>query len=113
MSGCPHFDLISPERFSNGVPFDDLKTMRKQCPVSKQRDPILNDDYWAITKKEDIDYISTNPALFSSEAETAINEAFAPEEKEALRMQIINMDPPRHLRHRNIVRNAFTPRAVA
>ncbi|MCZ6830160.1 MAG: cytochrome P450 [Gammaproteobacteria bacterium] len=113
MNKCPHFDLVNPNSYSNGVPFDDLATLRIHCPVSKQHDSVLDEDFWAITRKEDIDFISTNPAIFSSEAELAINEDLDAGQKDALRMQIINMDPPKHLRYRNIVRAAFTPRAVA
>lgn len=113
MNKCPHFDLASPDSYSQGVPFEDFATLRTEHPVSKQYDSVLKEDFWAITRKEEIDFISTNPAIFSSEKELAINENLDPEEKEALRMQIINMDPPKHLRYRSIVRAAFTPRAVS
>lgn len=115
MSQCPfQFDLMNPERMAKGVPFDAFKVLREQCPVSKQDDTIRNSQFWAITKREHLDFVSKNPELFSSSENLAHPQPGGddPESMEIMRQLIINMDPPNHIKYRRIVRNAFTGRAV-
>ena len=112
MSQCPHHDLLNPATYANGVPFDKLKELRNACPVSKQRDTVNDMDYWAITRREDLDFVSKNPKLFSSRERLAILEEMEGDLLEIQRTQIIHMDPPEHVKHRRIVRNAFTAKAV-
>ena len=112
MSQCPHHDLLNPKTYADGVPFDKLKELRNACPVSLQKDSVNNMDYWAITRREDLDFISKNPKLFSSRERLAILEEMDGELLEMQRTQIIHMDPPDHVKHRRIVRNAFTAKAV-
>lgn len=113
MSKCPyHFDLMNPESYAEGVPFDDLKTLRSEHPVAKHEDSTYGVDFWAITKREDLDYVSKNPKLFSAWQNSVIPEEFSEEDLHGVRYLVINMDPPNHVRYRRIVRNAFTPRAV-
>jgi cytochrome P450 len=112
MSQCPHFDLLNPATYADGVPFDQLQQLRNACPVSKQRDTDNDMDYWAITRREDIDFVSKNPKLFSSRERLALLEEMDDQMIELQRTQIIHMDPPDHIKHRRIVRNAFTVKAV-
>jgi len=112
MSQCPHFDLMNPATYADGVPFDQLKELRSACPVSQQRDTDNDMDYWAITRREDVDFISKNPKIFSSRERLALLEEFDGDLLELQRSQIIHMDPPDHIKHRRIVRNAFTAKAV-
>ena len=112
MSKCPRFDLLNPATYVDGVPFDQLKELRNACPVSKQRDTDNDMDYWAITRREDIDFVSKNPKMFSSRERLALIEEMDGDLLELQRTQIIHMDPPDHIKHRRIVRNAFTARAV-
>jgi cholest-4-en-3-one 26-monooxygenase len=65
-----------------------------------------------VTRHKDLDFISKNPQLFSSELETCFLHEQDPEMLAMMRLQLINMDPPRHIKYRRLVRNAFTPRAV-
>jgi cytochrome P450 len=112
---CPfQFDLMNPERMSKGVPFDAFKTLREKCPVSLQDDSIRNVSYWAVTKRDDLDFVSKNPELFSSSENLAHPQPGGddPEGVEIMRQLIINMDPPDHIKYRRVVRNAFTGKAV-
>ena len=69
--------------------------------------------YWLVTGRDEIDFISKNPEIFSSEVKTALSEEFTEEEITGIHNHmIINVDPPRHLNYRKIVRAAFTPKAV-
>jgi cholest-4-en-3-one 26-monooxygenase len=112
---CPfQFDLMNPERMSKGVPFDAFKTLREKCPVSLQDDTIRNTSYWAVTKRDDLDFVSKHPELFSSSENLAHPQPGGddPEGVEIMRQLIINMDPPDHIKYRRVVRNAFTGKAV-
>ena len=112
---CPfQFDLMNPARMAKGVPFEDFKTLREQCPVSWQDDTIRNTAFWAVTKRDDIDFVSKNPDLFSSSENLAHPQPGGddPAAMDIMRQLIINMDPPDHIKYRRVVRNAFTPKAV-
>ena len=67
--------------------------------------------YWCITKYDDIVNISKNPKTFSSYHGTNI-EDYSPEDMEAVRMLMVNMDPPQHNKFRKLASVAFTPRVV-
>ncbi|MFK8018729.1 MAG: cytochrome P450 [Pseudomonadales bacterium] len=113
MSQCPHINLASPDNYIGGVPFEWLRELRQKEPVFWQEEPQFDTGgYWAITKHADLDFISKHPLIFSSAERTCMMRDM-PEESLALnRMILINMDPPDHIKHRRIVRNAFTPKVV-
>lgn len=112
MSGCPHFDLTAPETYRGGVPRDVFKYLRQEQPVFWHEDPEQGVGFWAVTRHEDLDYVSKNPQLFSSAERTCFLMEPPPDRLEIMRMQMINMDPPQHLKFRRLVRSAFTPRKV-
>lgn len=113
---CPfQFDLMNPLTHNERLPFEAFATLRERCPVSYQSAaPEHGGDFWAITKREDLDYISKNPDKFSSSANLAHPQPGGddPESLEIMRQLIINMDPPSHVKYRRVVRNAFTSKAV-
>lgn len=112
MSGCPHIDLTDPDTFRGGLPRDVYRYLRREEPVHWHEDPAQGVGFWVITRQQDLDYISKNPQLFSSRERSCL--PMEPEEAalELMRTQLINMDPPQHLRFRRLVRTAFTPAAV-
>lgn len=113
MSQCPHINLADPDNYVGGVPFEWLRELRENQPVFWQEDPNFEaGGYWAITKHKDVDFISKNPLVFSSSERTCMLSDMAPEQIELQRMILINMDPPDHIKHRRIVRAAFTPKVV-
>jgi cytochrome P450 len=112
MAGCPHFDLTAPETFRGGLPRETFRYLREQAPVYWHEDPAQGRGFWAVTRHQDLDFVSKNPLLFSSELETCFLHQQDPEMLAMMRLLIINMDPPKHLKYRRIVRNAFTPRKV-
>jgi cholest-4-en-3-one 26-monooxygenase len=105
-------DLTDPDSYLNGVPLDWFTALRREQPVAWQEDPRSGVGFWAISRREQLDFIAKNPALFSSAERTC----FYPERSDAevamMRTLLINMDPPDHVKYRRIVRNAFTPRQV-
>jgi cytochrome P450 len=116
VSQCPFADftnLIDPDTYAQGVPYDELERIRQSGPVHYMEDPTRGVPYWLVTGREEIDYISKHPKLFSSEARSAIADEYSEEDMENIqRHMTINMDPPRQLKSRKIVRATFTPRAV-
>ena len=116
MSQCPFADfpnMIDPQTYADGMPYDVLAQIRASGPVHYMDGSYQDVPYWLVTGRDEIDFISKNPALFSSEARTALADEHSQEEVEGIhRHMIINMDPPRQLSYRKIVRAAFTPKAV-
>ena len=112
MSQCPFANLLDPDTYAEGMPYQRLKEVRDAGPVVKIDDPLTGVPYWVVTRIEELDAVSKNPALFSS----AERSAFPMEADESMiemhRHTIINMDPPRHQKVRRVVRNAFTPKRV-
>lgn len=116
MSQCP-FDnftnLIDPDTYAEGMPYEELARIRQSGPVHYLDDPTRGVPYWLITGRDEIDFVSKNPQLFSSQARTALAEEHTEEEIDSIFSNMtINMDPPRQMKSRKIVRAAFTPRAV-
>ena len=112
MSQCPFANLLDPDTYAQGMPYQMLKDMRQTGPVLRMEDPLSGVPYWVVTRIAELDYVSKNPALFSS----AEKSAFPMEADESMvemhQNTIINMDPPRHQKVRRVVRNAFTPKRV-
>jgi cytochrome P450 len=116
MSRCPFANfsnMVDPDTYADGMPYDELARVRQSGPVHYMDDPTMGVPYWLITGREEIDYISKHPLLFSSEEKTALADESTQEDLENIhRHMTINMDPPRHMTNRRIVRSTFTPRAV-
>lgn len=113
MSQCPFANLLDPDTYAQGMPYDRLREIREAGPVVRIEDPLTNVPYWAVTRREELDEISKNPQLYSSAARSAFPMEYDQEMVEGIHSHtIINMDPPLHQKVRRIVRAAFTPRRV-
>ena len=113
MNEYTSYNLTNPDNYVGGPPFEIYKQLRHNAPIYKHVDEITGETYWAITKHEHISYISKNPKEFSSHEKACFYPT--PEEDERLvqlQTQMINMDPPQHLKFRRVVREAFTPKMV-
>jgi cytochrome P450 len=100
---------------------DDLRdgafaTLRREAPVSFHQ-PLdtpgvqAGPGHWAVTRYDDVWFASRHPHIFSSRPSITINDA-NPDVSEFFGSMIV-MDDPKHLRLRNIVSRAFTPKVVA
>jgi cytochrome P450 len=113
MSQCPFANLLDPDTYAEGMPYESLRELRNAGPVVRMEDPLTGVPYWVVTRQAELDYVSKNPALFSSAERTAFPMEFDQDMVEGIhRSTIINMDPPLHQKVRRIVRNAFTPKRV-
>lgn len=113
MSQCPFANLVDPGTYADGMPYEQLRELRNAGPVVRMEDPITGVPYWAVTRQKELDYVSKNPALFSSAERTAFPMEFEDwMVKDVHSHNIISMDPPRHQKMRRIVRAAFTPKMM-
>ncbi len=109
-------DLSDPDAFNDGFPHEYFTYLRREHPVAwhpetdKSHDPD-GPGFYAVTRHADLIHVSKNPKLFSSWYGTNIPNT--PEEQLAgLRLLMLNMDPPQHVKFRQIVRSGFTPRKI-
>lgn len=113
MSQCPFANLLDPDTYAEGMPYQKLREIREAGPVVHMEDPLTGVPYWVVTRREDLDLVSKNPSLYSSAARSAFPMEYDQEMVDGIHANtIINMDPPLHQKVRRIVRNAFTPKRV-
>ena len=113
MSQCPFVNLIDPDTYAAGMPYAELARIRAEGPLVRMEDPRTGVPYWAVVGRRELDFVSKNPALFSSAERSPFPAEYPQEQVEQIhRKTIIGMDPPLHQKVRRIVRAAFTPKAV-
>ena len=66
--------------------------------------------FWALTRRDDIAYVSQHPELFTSAQGIALNPM--PAEIQRFASFFLTMDPPQHTVYRRLISSAFTPRNV-
>lgn len=98
--------LYNPDTFVAAVPHDIFARLRREAPVFRQAAP-NGTSFWVLTKYHDIVAVSTDNATFSSAKGTNIEEM-----QGGTDLMIVNLDPPRHTKLRNLVSKGFTPRMV-
>jgi len=100
------FPLHSPD-FYAGDPYPAYRELRATEPVC------WNDvtNFWALLKYEDIRFVSSNPALFSSTKGITIPDPAMPSPVQEA--SLIFSDPPRHRQMRKLINSGFTRRRVA
>jgi cholest-4-en-3-one 26-monooxygenase len=100
-----HIDLstidLRPERFVEGVPFDDLRSLRENAPVWWS-DAL---DCWVVSTYELVGRCNRDWAGFSS-SDGVVDPADAGTPRWR---PITGLDPPEHGRHRRLVMAPFTP----
>lgn len=113
MDQCPFVNLVDPDTYAQGMPYDELKRIRDAGPVVHMDDPRTGVPYWVITRQHELDFVSKNPQIFSSRERSPFPAEYNDDQIEHIhRKTIIGMDPPLHQKVRRIVRRAFTPKAV-
>src|SRR4029077_11753860 len=119
---CPFgqgYDFTDPDVLLKGIPVTEFAELRKTAPVwwNEQTDSIFDDGgYWVISRHEDINSISRNGDLWSTNRKGAVMrmpDGTTPDQLELTKALLINHDAPEHTRLRKIVSRLFTPRAVA
>lgn len=100
------FPLHSPD-FYAGDPYPAYRELRATSPVC------WNDvtKFWALLKYEDVRFVSSNPALFSSTKGITIPDPAMPNPVQE--GSLIFTDPPRHRQLRKLINSGFTRRHVS
>lgn len=98
--------LHSPD-FYAGDPYPAYRELRENTPV------VWNDvtNFWALTKYEDIRYVSGHPQLFTSTKGITIPDPDQPNPVQE--GNLIFTDPPRHRQLRKLINAGFTRRQVS
>jgi len=114
--GCPGtVDLVDPDTFTAGLPLAEFARMREEAPVCwHPQSGASGGGFWAVTRAAEIREVSRRPDLFSSFARGCLLHSDTDDEESlaALRLLLLNMDPPQHTQLRRLVQRAFTPRTV-
>ncbi|MDG2270718.1 MAG: cytochrome P450 [Halioglobus sp.] len=116
MSQCPYINVLGLDTYVDGMPYAELAKIRAAGSMVKMDDPENGVPYWAVVKRDALDYVSQNPTLFSSNEQGPFPTEVPPGQEEINQIMldnfIIAMDPPKHMKYRKVVRDAFTPKAV-
>lgn len=115
------YDISSKEFWSRSPDERDdvFQRLRTEAPVSwhppieASLPPEVHGQagFWAVTKAEDITFVSQNHELFSSALGSSALYPYGPDT--GSRAVILDMDPPVHTAYRKVISSAFTPKAVA
>ncbi len=106
-------DVIGPDTFAeHGYPHAAWRRLRREAPIHWFDLP-GGVGFWAVTKRQDIVWISKQPTRFLNAPRLAIFEEGAPVEGERrLARHLLNMDPLEHGSFREVASSWFTPRAI-
>ena len=114
-------NLSDPDAYHAGPPHAYLRRLRQEAPVCWHEKPgpevrsnsKLETGYWLLSKYQDVIDVSRDPRLFSSYLGTCFLMDPPAELLPGLQAQLVNMDPPGHVKYRRLVQRGFTPRMVA
>ncbi len=104
-------DLCDLDLFADGFPHQHFTRLRAEAPIvwNPESD---GPGFFAITRHAHAVRISRDPHSFSSHSGTNIRD-HAPDDLVHIQAQLVNMDPPQHVKYRQLVRRGFTPRQIA
>ena len=106
-------DLSDAALFADDAPHEYFRLLRREAPVCWHEEAVGGGaGHWAVTRHEDLKFVSRSPALFSSYLGGSILREMTPEQVDGNRALMINMDPPQHSKYRRLVQRGFTPRMV-
>ena len=113
------FTIAEPELWADGPPHEVFAEMRAKCPVHHSPGiPGVPEarGFWSLTKAADIAKVSRDWKTFSSHLEGAVDLTWdgMPEHiKELQKLDMINLDPPRHDRLKQLFLAGFTQERIA
>ena len=119
MTETSELSLLDPNAYVEGCPHARLAELREAGATSWQPDTTdlsLSQPQifggWFVHRYEEVKAVLRDPAVFSSQRGTVLLVDPAPDRVELMANMLINMDPPKHSRHRKLVAAIFTPRRV-
>jgi cholest-4-en-3-one 26-monooxygenase len=84
-------DLSDAAVFENGAPIDYFRMLRREAPVC-WHDERTGAGHWAVTRYDDLKFVSRNPTVFSSWKGGSILRELNEQQSEGNRALMINMD---------------------
>ncbi|MFM6974209.1 MAG: cytochrome P450, partial [Agromyces sp.] len=111
MSSTSSINLADLDLFQNGAPWAAFKELREHAPVNWNEEDAPNHGFWSIAGYHDIVSVLRDPATFTSERFTNLEEVDA--EQEEARRSLLETDGSRHRALRRLLQGQFTPAAVA
>lgn len=110
-------DLFDPRVYARGIPYEAFARLRREAPVAwhEEREILgwpAGPGFWAVTRHEDVSYVSRTPETFSAWLGATQLRDPDPQDLPFIRHMMLNMDPPEHTRLRKIMNTGFTPRAM-
>lgn len=120
-------DITDTDRYvKRGYPWEAWDLLRREAPVYWYQRPGF-EPFWALTRYEDIAFVSNNPKLFSNAQRLRLADIDAIEIGQRSREvrarlyggsptdppDLVFMDPPEHRQYRGMTGRKFTPRAMA
>jgi cholest-4-en-3-one 26-monooxygenase len=106
-------DVVSNETFADhGYPHAAWTRLRRESPLHYFTRGVKV-PFWAVTKHEDVVWISRQPRRLLNAPRLAVFPEFAPpNEDERIARHLLNMDDPDHSAYRKLASAWFTPRAI-
>jgi cholest-4-en-3-one 26-monooxygenase len=104
-------DLLA-DTWEREVPHAMFDHLRQHDPVHWHDEPD-GPGFWAVTRHADVVHASRDPEVFSSELGGTFIVTQDEQSLGAMRLSILNMDPPKHNHYRRLVSKGFTPRMIA
>jgi cytochrome P450 len=106
----PLLDIVSHDVYAQGVPFDSYERFRTEAPVAWVNEGPHNGHhgrgFWSLTRWADVVAVHKDWRTFSSEVGGTEIEELEPDAVVA-RRTMLETDPPRHTRLRQLVNPAF------
>ena len=115
----PDLTVADMDRWADGPPHELFEELRKKCPVHWSPGIAgMPDDpgFWSVTTAADVQQVSRDWKTFSSHAEGGVDLtwSFIPEDlQEQIKTDMINLDPPRHDRLKQLFLAGFTVERIA
>jgi cytochrome P450 len=103
----PGVDAFSNDVYAERVPHEELARLRREMPVAWVDEPPPHHGYWAVVRHADLVAVHKDFRTYSSELGGTEIEELAPDALEA-RKTMLETDPPRHTRLRQLVNPAFS-----
>ncbi|HQZ34135.1 MAG TPA: cytochrome P450 [Ilumatobacteraceae bacterium] len=105
-----NLDIVDPDSYLDGFPHATFRRLRDEQPLSWWPEHDGGKGFWAVTRYEDLLYVSQHVELFSSAQGVTLEEIEGDDFE--LRRNMLEYDPPEHTRYRRLVSKPFSRREV-
>jgi cholest-4-en-3-one 26-monooxygenase len=106
MAVAPEISLVDPDLYQrDGAPHEQFAWLRAHAPVFWHANGGLpgSPGFWAVTKHEDVAYVSRHAEVFSSARRTSAFRELPDATIARRRLGILDADAPHHTRLRGLV----------